>query len=69
MKKFRVRRIFTGKGNRFLDYGAPNDGNYIPLLLAAVNRSLLLAFEILFLFGSPLIAQTALPAPNSEETT
>lgn len=69
MKKFRVRRIFTDKANRFLDYGAPNDGNFIPMDLAVVTRSLILAFGILFFFGIPLIAQTAAPGPNSEETT
>jgi len=37
--------------------------------LAVVTRSLILAFGILFFFEIPLIAQTAAPGPNSEETT
>ena len=66
---FRVRRIGMGKGNRFIDYRTPNNDNYIPILLAVVNRSLLLAFGILSLFGSPLNAQTAPSSQNSKETT
>lgn len=69
MKMFRVRRIGMGKGNRFIDYRTPNNDNYIPILLAVVNRSLLLAFGILSLFGSPLNAQTAPSSQNSKETT
>ena len=39
------------------------------MVLGVVNCSLILAFGIIFLFGSPLIAQTAPPGQNSEETT